>query len=111
MLQEAANDRTSSSHVPFPPILILDRLNPLRSRSQDLLSEHRENDVELRQLKNDKPKAVVKASRQNRREEKRRRKLRQLQEREEMKFSHSIQFNAVPDWSSHYISYSNLKKL
>lgn len=32
-------------------------------------------------------------------------------EGEEMKFSHSIQFNAVPDWSSHYIAYSNLKKL
>ena len=30
---------------------------------------------------------------------------------DEMKFSHSIQFNAVPDWSSHYIAYSNLKKL
>ncbi|KAJ5601264.1 hypothetical protein N7510_010798 [Penicillium lagena] len=29
----------------------------------------------------------------------------------EMKFSHSIQFNAVPDWSSNYIAYSNLKKL
>ena len=29
----------------------------------------------------------------------------------DMKFSHSIQFNAVPDWSSHYIAYSNLKKL
>ena len=28
-----------------------------------------------------------------------------------MKFSHSIQFNAIPDWSSHYIAYSNLKKL
>ena len=28
-----------------------------------------------------------------------------------MKFSHSIQFNAVPDWSSQYIAYSNLKKL
>lgn len=28
-----------------------------------------------------------------------------------MKFSHSIQFNAVPDWSSNYINYSNLKKL
>ncbi|KAH6996985.1 SPX domain-containing protein [Ilyonectria destructans] len=28
-----------------------------------------------------------------------------------MKFSHSIQFNAVPDWSSYYIAYSNLKKL
>jgi phosphate transporter len=30
---------------------------------------------------------------------------------DDMKFSHSIQFNAVPDWSSHYIAYSNLKKL
>ena len=30
---------------------------------------------------------------------------------DEMKFSHSVQFNAVPEWSSHYISYSNLKKL
>lgn len=28
-----------------------------------------------------------------------------------MKFSHSIQFNAVPDWSNYYIAYSNLKKL
>lgn len=28
-----------------------------------------------------------------------------------MKFSHSIQFNAVPDWSTNYIAYSNLKKL
>ncbi|KAF4447632.1 hypothetical protein F53441_8836 [Fusarium austroafricanum] len=45
--------------------------------------------------------------RQTRRDEKRR----WLEERDEMKFSHSIQFNAVPDWSSHYIAYSNLKKL
>jgi SPX domain protein involved in polyphosphate accumulation len=28
-----------------------------------------------------------------------------------MKFSHSIQFNSVPEWSEHYIAYSNLKKL
>ncbi|ODV91912.1 hypothetical protein CANCADRAFT_22162 [Tortispora caseinolytica NRRL Y-17796] len=28
-----------------------------------------------------------------------------------MKFSHSVQFNAVPEWSSQYIAYSNLKKL
>ncbi|KAF2655987.1 SPX-domain-containing protein [Lophiostoma macrostomum CBS 122681] len=28
-----------------------------------------------------------------------------------MKFSHSLQFNSVPDWSSHYLAYSNLKKL
>lgn len=28
-----------------------------------------------------------------------------------MKFSHSLQFNAVPEWSSKYISYTTLKKL
>lgn len=38
-------------------------------------------------------------------------KCRWLDAQDEMKFSHSIQFNAVPDWSSHYIAYSNLKKL
>jgi hypothetical protein len=45
------------------------------------------------------------------RERKRREKLEQLLEADEMKFSHSLQFNSVPDWSSHYIAYSNLKKL
>jgi hypothetical protein len=38
-------------------------------------------------------------------------KLDQLREKDEMKFSHSLQFNSVPDWSGHYIAYSNLKKL
>lgn len=28
-----------------------------------------------------------------------------------MKFSHSLQFNAVPEWSSKYIAYTTLKKL
>lgn len=42
---------------------------------------------------------------------KRAEKRRWLEEQDEMKFSHSIQFNAVPDWSNHYIAYSNLKKL
>ncbi|ORY77737.1 Na+/dicarboxylate, Na+/tricarboxylate and phosphate transporter [Protomyces lactucae-debilis] len=28
-----------------------------------------------------------------------------------MKFSHSLQFNAVPEWADNYIAYSNLKKL
>ena len=46
-----------------------------------------------------------------RREEKKARKRRWLDAQDEMKFSHSIQFNAVPDWSTHYIAYSNLKKL
>ena len=48
--------------------------------------------------------------REQRKLQKRLDKLEVLDEREEMKFSHSIQFNAVPDWSSNYISYSNLKK-
>jgi hypothetical protein len=33
------------------------------------------------------------------------------QDQSNMKFSHSIQFNAVPDWSGYYIAYDNLKKL
>ncbi|RJE25138.1 phosphate transporter [Aspergillus sclerotialis] len=33
------------------------------------------------------------------------------EEEPKMKFSHSLQFNAVPDWSAYYIAYSNLKKL
>ena len=49
--------------------------------------------------------------RESKRERKRREKLEQLRAADEMKFSHSLQFNAVPDWSSHYIPYSNLKKL
>lgn len=38
-------------------------------------------------------------------------KLQDFLDGSDMKFSRSIQFNAVPDWSSHYIAYSNLKKL
>lgn len=49
--------------------------------------------------------------REARRQEKRAQKRVWLETQDEMKFSHSIQFNAVPDWSSHYIAYSNLKKL
>ena len=30
---------------------------------------------------------------------------------DDMKFSHSLQFNAVAEWSNQYIAYSNLKKL
>ena len=48
---------------------------------------------------------------ETKRERKRREKLKQLLATDEMKFSHSLQFNSVPDWSSHYIAYSNLKKL
>lgn len=50
-------------------------------------------------------------AKEERRDSRRDEKRRWLEEQDEMKFSHSIQFNAVPDWSSHYIAYSNLKKL
>lgn len=50
-------------------------------------------------------------SRAAKRAERRADKVQRLDEADNMKFSHSIQFNAVPDWSSHYIAYSNLKKL
>lgn len=53
----------------------------------------------------------VHIAREERRKAKRDKKRRWLDEQDEMKFSHSIQFNAVPDWSSHYLAYSNLKKL
>lgn len=53
----------------------------------------------------------VRAAREELRQVKRDEKRRWLDEQDEMKFSHSIQFNAVPDWSSHYIAYSNLKKM
>lgn len=51
------------------------------------------------------------ALRDRRRQQKRERKRQWLDAQDEMRFSHNIQFNAVPDWSSHYIAYSNLKKL
>lgn len=46
----------------------------------------------------------------SRRAQKRLFKLQRLEQAEDMKFSHSVQFNAVPDWASNYIAYSNLKK-
>ncbi|KAI9874368.1 MAG: low-affinity phosphate transporter, partial [Pleopsidium flavum] len=67
------------------------------------------NSIELSDLGNDAER--IKEAYRARRDRKAERKLQQLLEEVEMKFSHSIQFNAVPDWSSNYISYSNLKKL
>lgn len=69
--------------------------------------------VELHQLlrKDSNPEKKNWKDRQNRDRQEAERKLREFPPLEKMKFSHSIQFNAVPEWSSHYISYSNLKKL
>ena len=55
-------------------------------------------------------KSARRGPRESNRARKRREKLEQLREADEMKFSHSLQFNAVPDWSNHYVAYSNLKK-
>lgn len=69
--------------------------------------------IELDQLlrKDSNPDKTSWKDRQNRDRQEAERKLREFSLLEKMKFSHSIQFNAVPEWSSHYISYSNLKKL
>ncbi|USP81304.1 hypothetical protein yc1106_08578 [Curvularia clavata] len=53
---------------------------------------------------------VLDSTPHTKRQHKRAQKLQQLREADDMKFSHSLQFNAVPDWSNHYIAYSNLKK-
>lgn len=95
---------------------------PVRTSSLQQQSHQRPHDnpessssrpaaVELETLTSDGRGAHRPAHRADLRLQKRLAKLQDLAEREEMKFSHSIQFNAVPDWSSNYISYSNLKKL
>jgi phosphate transporter len=65
-------------------------------------------DLELGRYPRLQDQALRQSPQQKRQREK---KLRKLLEQDDMKFSHSIQFNAVPDWSTHYIAYSNLKKL
>ncbi|KAK1011272.1 low-affinity phosphate transporter [Friedmanniomyces endolithicus] len=107
------NDRCGSQQP--PPKATLERTQTRwASRRQPRLSKHHHIiDIELQSLpplaldgtssalpSPDLPGFVLK----------RRAKLYSLLEAD-MKFSHSIQFNAVPDWSSRYISYSNLKKL
>ena len=78
-----------------------------------LLAKPAEDAIELDTLSHDpiKHRAKEEVLRRDRHIQKRLEKLQLLAEREEMKFSHSVQFNAVPDWSSHYIAYSNFKKL
>lgn len=79
------------------------------SRLDDQVFGEDDVDIELEDLGG---KRKVAAGRDTRLHAHRRyKKLSDLVRREEMKFSHSIQFNAVPDWSSNYISYSNIKKL
>ncbi|KAH9874927.1 hypothetical protein J1614_004415 [Plenodomus biglobosus] len=79
----------------------------------DVFSSYRDAaptyDVELQDLPQNQH-SRREGARESQRERKRREKLEQLREADEMKFSHSLQFNAVPDWSNHYIAYSNLKK-
>lgn len=69
----------------------------------------RDNAIELTEFT--RPDRAAIDERQRKYEEKKAQKRRWLEEQDEMRFSHSLQFNAVPDWSSHYIAYSNLKKL
>lgn len=110
--------------LPFPNFNPF--LNPRVSRAQagifdvDSVGSERQSeivkksvDIELEELTKDPhPPASESQTRRARHLQNRIAKLERIaEEDDEMKFSHSIQFNAVPDWSSHYIAYSNLKKL
>ncbi len=109
MFRRATNENSALTHdrpIDTPKSL------GLQPSSEDGVLEYGENAIELENFPLTTSKhRPVNDDRQRRRDQKKERKLQSIREREEMKFSHSIQFNAVPDWSSHYISYSNLKKL
>ncbi|KAH8125414.1 hypothetical protein LI328DRAFT_146646 [Trichoderma asperelloides] len=96
----SAKSTSSPSHSPIPTPDLIPPVRPHDSDNSYELSDYKE--IAGRKATED---------RERRRQEKRALKRHWLETRDEMKFSHSIQFNAVPDWSSHYIAYSNLKKL
>jgi hypothetical protein len=93
--------RLSTTHSSSPPAT-LDSYGPYR----DAESPHTFELQELHTCTH----TAQEGPPESKRDRKRREKLEQLREADEMKFSHSLQFNAVPDWSNHYIAYSNLKK-
>lgn len=96
----SAKSTSLPSHSPIPTPDLKPPVRPHDSDNSYELSDYKE--IAGRKATED---------RERRRQEKRALKRHWLETRDEMKFSHSIQFNAVPDWSSHYIAYSNLKKL
>lgn len=116
MFKEAANESDPRVHdVSKHQSLTLVKRPDTHVTSKDAIQEVGPNALELQTLtpshRGRQYSFQDRLQREKRRAEKYRWKLNRIVEREEMKFSHSIQFNAVPDWSSHYISYSNLKKL
>ncbi|KAL7787100.1 hypothetical protein V8C37DRAFT_405068 [Trichoderma ceciliae] len=98
--QLSAKTASSPSNSPIPTPTLTPSVQPKDSDNTYELSDYR--DIAERKAIGD---------RQRQRQEKKALKRQWLETQDEMKFSHSIQFNAVPDWSSHYIAYSNLKKL
>lgn len=100
MFNEAANHSEPPVHALSNPTC---QLTP-----NDAIREVGPNAIELESLALSPHAEHSLLDRAQRNQERKRIRIRST---EEMKFSHSIQFNAVPDWSSHYISYSNLKKL
>ncbi|KAI9733593.1 MAG: low-affinity phosphate transporter [Cirrosporium novae-zelandiae] len=85
---------------------------PSRANQPDSAQKFVNDYIELQDFSLDGPPRDPQSDQPKQRKlQKRREKLEKLVAEEEMKFSHSIQFNAVPDWSNNYIAYSNLKKL
>jgi len=98
-------------HPRDPPAIdvhsTLDRTAPHHDRSPQVVYELQELAPHHASLGQD---SAQKQQQQQKRARKKREKLEWLSAAAEMKFSHSLQFNAVPDWTNHYIAYSNLKK-
>jgi hypothetical protein len=116
MFNDAANESDPPVHaVSKHRSLTLDKRPHTHVTPKDAIQEVGPNALELQTFNPSHqggPSSLPdRIQREKRRAEQYRWKLSRIVEREAMKFSHSIQFNAVPDWSSHYISYSNLKKL
>lgn len=109
MFPKATNDSAAPTHARSATIFKSAVLHTRSQAGSHALGEH---GIELDHLV---PvlseQHLIQDDRQQRREQKKERKLQEIKDWEEMKFSHSIQFNSVPDWSNYYISYSNLKKL
>lgn len=115
MFREAANESDPRAHAVLKHRSLASANRPdSQLTPKDAILEVGPNALELQSLTPSRQGERLVRDRvqlEKRRAQKQERKRSRIRKREEMKFSHSIQFNAVPDWSSHYISYSNLKKL
>ena len=99
--------RPSDPKEPRDPLTVLSRVQEGEDRHTDGGGDPEHGAVGEREW--DKTDRDHKRSRFQ--DEPRRLEVRLATEDDIMKFSHSIQFNAVSDWNNYYVAYRNLKKL